>query len=179
MGKPARDCAATDDQTRGRALAYTITKHLDVDVPPDVAFDTLADHDSWPEWMPPSFKPVGPSLGTLREGIAPRVRIAGAPFDTALSVKVVERPRRILWAGGTPSLAGSHEFTFEATASGTRVTSIETWSGWLAWFLFPMLYPGAHRVGRAQLLGIQKGASARLNRRANSASEAIGEGPPG
>jgi hypothetical protein len=145
-------------------LGYTIKKQLDVDVAPEVAFDTLADHDSWPQWMPPSFKPVGPSVGTLQPGLVPRVRISGAPFETPLHVSVVERPREITWGGGTPALTGRHEFRFEPIETGTRITSIETWSGWLAWLLFPMLYPGAHRVGRAQLLGIRKGATARFQR---------------
>ena len=76
-------------------MGYTVTTHLDVEVPPEVAFDTLADHDSWPEWMPGSFKPVGPSVGTLRPGLAPTVRISGAPFDTPLPMLVVDSPREI------------------------------------------------------------------------------------
>jgi hypothetical protein len=142
-------------------MGYTVIEQLDVAVPPEVAFDTLADHDSWPQWMPRSFKPVGPSVGTLRPGLVPRVRISGAPFDTPLGVEVVDRPREITWGGGNAALAGRHSFTFEAIDGGTRITSTETWTGWLAWLLFPIVFPGAHRVGRAQLRGIQKGASSR------------------
>jgi hypothetical protein len=142
-------------------LPYTITEHLDMDVSPEVAFDTLADHDSWREWMPSSFLPVGPSLGTLRVGLAPGVRIDGLPFTTPLPVTVVDRPREITWAGGNSSLRGEHTFLFEARDGGARVTSIETWSGWLAWLLWPVLRPGAVRVGRAQLAGIRNGATTR------------------
>jgi len=113
--------------------------------------------------MPASFAPVGPSVGTLRVGLEPRVRINGLPFTTPLPVTVVDRPREITWAGGSPSLHGEHTFRFEARDGGTRVTSIETWSGWLAWLLWPVLRPGAVKVGRAQLAGIQKGAMARSN----------------
>jgi hypothetical protein len=144
-------------------LPYTVKEHLDVEVSPAVAFDTLADHDSWPEWMPSSFLPVGPSLGTLRVGLIPRVRINGLPFTTPLSVTVVDRPREITWAGGSASLKGVHTFLFEARGEGTRVTSSETWSGWLAWLLMPVLRSGAGRVGRAQLAGIKKGATARAS----------------
>lgn len=148
----------------GGLLPYTIKEHLDLDVSPAVAFDTLADHDSWPGWMPKSFLPVGPSLGTLRVGLTPRVRINGLPFTTPLPVTVVDRPREITWAGGTASLQGVHTFLFEARDRGTRVTSVETWSGWLAWLLMPVLRPGAVRVGRAQLAGIKKGARVRAGK---------------
>ncbi len=145
-------------------MPYTIEVHLDIDVDPEVAFDTLADHDSWPEWMPKSFRPVGPSLGTLRVGAKPKVHISGAPFATPLPVTVCDRPREITWCGGSPSLRGAHTFRFEPRDGGTRVTSSETWSGWLAWVLWPMLRPGAAKVGREQLAGIKKGALARRAR---------------
>jgi hypothetical protein len=146
-----------------RIVPYIVKAHLDMDVSPEVAFDTLADHDSWREWMPSSFLPVGPSLGTLRVGACPRVRINGLPFATPLPVTVVDRPREITWAGGSAALRGVHTFVFDAIDGGTRVTSSETWSGWLAALLKPVLRRGAARVGRAQLAGIEKGAMARLN----------------
>ncbi len=142
-------------------MPYTIELHLDVEVDPATAFDTLADHDSWPEWMPKSFLPVGPSVGRLRVGVVPTVRINGLPFVTPLPVTIVDRPREITWAGGSASLRGAHTFRFEAKDGGARVTSSETWSGWLAWVLWPVLRPGAVKVGREQLAGIRKGALAR------------------
>ncbi len=145
-------------------MPYTVEESLEMDVDPTVAFDTLADHGSWQEWMPSSFRPVGRSVGTLRVGAAPRVRIAGLPLATPLPVTVVERPREITWSGGNALLRGEHTFRFEATARGTRVTSSETWSGLLAWMLKPVLRRGAAHVGRAQLVGIRKGAMARTSR---------------
>ena len=139
-------------------MSFIARAHLDIDVTPEVAFDTLADHDSWPEWMPRSFRPVGPSLGTLRVGAIPRVRIENLPFATPLPVTVFDRPREITWAGGSSALRGVHSFLFEAIDGGTRVTSSEIWSGWLAMLLKPVLLRGAVRVGRAQLAGLKKGA---------------------
>jgi hypothetical protein len=143
------------------AVPYTVTEHLDLDVSPEVAFDTLADHDSWPAWMPSSFKPVGRPLGILRVGVAPKVRINGLPVATVLHVDVVDRPREITWSGGNAVLHGRHSFLFEAREGGARVTSSETWTGALAWLLKPVLRRGAARVGRAQLEGIAKGAGLR------------------
>lgn len=145
-------------------MPYTVQSHLDIAVSPEIAFDTLADHGSWPAWMPRSFAPVGPSLGTLRVGMAPRVRINGLPFATPLFVTVVDRPRAITWSGGSAALRGEHTFRFEPHEGGTRVTSVEVWSGWVAWVLSPVLRRGALRVGRAQLRGIEKGALVRLGK---------------
>lgn len=146
-------------------MPYTVKSHIDVDVDATVAFDTLADHASWPEWMPRTFRPVGPSLGTLRVGSTPRVRINHLPFDTPLPVTVFDRPREITWAGGSAALRGVHSFLFEARDGKTRITSSEVWSGPLAWMFIAVLYPGAVRVGRDQLAGIRKGALARAKAR--------------
>ena len=146
-------------------MPYTVEESVEIDVDPAVAFDTLADHGSWPEWMPASFKPVGPTVGTLRVGATPRVRIAGLPFATPVPVTVVDHPREITWSGGNLLLRGEHTFRFEASERGTRVTSSETWSGLLAALLKPLVRRGAARVGRAQLAGIRKGALARASKR--------------
>jgi len=144
-----------------RFMPFTVEVHLDMEVSPEVAFDTLADHDSWPQWMPRVFLPVGPSLGTLRVGSVPKVRINHLPFPTPLPVKVLDRPREITWSGGSALLRGEHSFFFEAKDGGTRVTSSEKWSGPMAWMLYPILRVGAARVGLAQLRGIRKGAMKR------------------
>ena len=140
-------------------MPYTIEEVLDIDVGPEVAFDALVDHDSWPLWMPAEFLPVGPSVGTLRVGAKAKIRIDRLPFASTLRVTVVDRPREITWSGGRRgTLYAEHRFLFAAKGAGTRVTSLETWSGWLSVLLKPILYPGAVRVGRAQLAGIRKGA---------------------
>lgn len=149
-------------------MSFTVTEQLEVEVDAEIAFDTLADHGSWREWMPGSFRPVGESLGTLEVGAAPRVRIEGLPFATPLPVVVFDRPREITWEGGPSWLHGRHTFLFEATASGVRITSRETWSGPIAALLEPILRRGAARVGRAQLAGIRKGALARPSRNRRS-----------
>ena len=141
-------------------MSFTVTAHLDIDVSPEVAFDTLADHGSWGAWMPSSFKPFGRTLGTLRVGETVKVRLGGV-LPAALPIRVVDRPREICWSGGSRLLRGEHRFLFEARGSGTRVTSSEEWSGPLAWLLKPVIERGASRVGRAQLRGIAKGASSR------------------
>ena len=146
-------------------MAFTVTETLDLEAPLALAFETLADHAGWFDWMPAGFVPVGPPLGQLHAGLGLRVRIAGAPFASRLRVSAFEAPTLITWGGGLGhALRGDHSFRFEATATGTRVTSSEIWSGWLAPLLRPGVAPVASRIGRAQLEGLRRGTLARLAR---------------
>lgn len=140
-------------------MPYTIELSLDLEVTPEVAFDTLCDHDSWPRWMPPkSFRPVGRSLGRLHVGGEFRISIERMPATKA-RVTVVNRAREISWCGGARGvLWAEHAFFFEPVENGTRVRSVETWSGVMAPLLKPILKPGAARVGKAQLAGLRRGA---------------------
>ncbi len=151
---------------------FTVEAALEVEVSAETAFDTLADHDSWPRWMPGSFKPVGASVGALEVGKVPRVRIAGMPFTSALAVTVAHRPRELTWTGGLAGvIQGEHHFFFEPTPGGCRVRSSETWTGWLAALVKPIVAPMAQRVGAEQLAGLRKGA---LERAARQAAPTVG-----
>jgi len=124
---------------------------------PQAAFDRLADHASWKDWMPPGFRPVGPSVGVLRPGARLLVRIAGAPIATPIEVTVVEPGVEIAWRGGNGLLRGNHRFLFErAEADRTRVRSVETWDGLFAALAQPFVKPVAERVGREQLAGLAR-----------------------
>jgi hypothetical protein len=130
--------------------------------PPEVAFDRLADHASWRDWMPRSFRPVGRAERTLRVGDRPRVRIAGSLLPAALEVTVVDRPREITWCGGVrPLLWAEHRFLFEADgAGGTRVRSVETWRGALAPLVRRIVQPIAERIGGEQIAGLARAIGA-------------------
>jgi hypothetical protein len=140
-----------------------------LDVPPDVAFDRLANHASWGEWMPASFRPVGRSKGPLRRGDALKVRIAGMPMTARIRVLVSRRPDpkegvpigEITWTGGVPGLLwAEHRFLFEPKEGGTRVRSVETWHGALAGVLKKAIQGKAERIGSEQLAGLAEGVRA-------------------
>jgi hypothetical protein len=152
--------AQTDDRDAVSFLAETA---LDMPVAPEIAFDALADHARWPAWMPRTFTPVGPSLGTLRPGDRLRVRIAHAPVASPIVVSVVDRPREIAWRGGPRGvLAAEHRFLFEPNGSGgTRVRSVERWQGILAPLLRPIVQRLAERIGAEQLAGLARAARSR------------------
>jgi hypothetical protein len=130
---------------------------LDIAQPPEVVFDKLADHDGWPAWMPASFAPTGRSLGVLKVGHRPRVRIAGAPLASPIEISIVERPTQLAWKGAAGKwLFAEHRFTFEAIRSGTRVCSIETWDGHLAQLARPAIRRVAERVALEMLEALSR-----------------------
>lgn len=127
-----------------------------LDVSPEVAFDKLADHPSWPDWMPPTFRPAGHSRGKLTVGARFKAYIARLPFPTPIEVYVVDRAKEITWGGGSPLLAARHRFLFEAEGSGTRVRSVETWEGGLDRVVRRIVKPLAERIGRDQLEALRR-----------------------
>jgi uncharacterized protein YndB with AHSA1/START domain len=144
-------------------MSFIAEASIDLDVPPETAFDVLLDHPRWPEWMPRSFEVASPADSPLHVGKRFRIRIARAPFASPLEVTVVNRPSEITWCGGRRGiLYAEHRFLFSADGKGgTRVHSRETWSGPLAPLVRPILQPGAERVGRQQLAGLAAASRAR------------------
>ncbi len=130
-----------------------------IDAPPEVAFDKLADLDSWAEWMPRSFRPAwqGGGRGTMRAGDRLRVHIARLPFPTPIEVYVVDRANEITWGGGSRLLAARHRFLFEPEGKGTRVRSVETWQGLLDGVARRVVLPLAERIGAQQIGGLKRG----------------------
>jgi hypothetical protein len=56
--------------------------------------------------------------------------LIGNAAPTLLTVDVLEAPREVVWSGGIPGvLSARHSFLFDAAGGGTRVRSIEPWSG--------------------------------------------------
>jgi hypothetical protein len=142
-------------------MSFVAATECKLGVSPEVAFDRLADHASWGTWMPRTFRPVGPSRGVLREGDKLRVRIAGAPVASPIVVRVVRRPREIMWTGGVPGLLfAEHHFFFDEEDGGVRVRSVETWSGALSLVVRRLVQPRAASIGGEQLTGLARAVSA-------------------
>lgn len=138
-------------------MSFFAEASIDVPVPPETAFDALADHAKWPSWMPPTFAPVGPSPGILRAGDRILVKIARSPFASPIRVIRVERANEIAWGGGAPGISAEHRFLFEPDGKGgTRIRSVEEWSGPLAPILKPIVKRLAERIGAEQLAGLAR-----------------------
>ncbi len=140
-------------------MSFLVSATRTLPVSDAVAFDKLADHDAWPRFMPESFKVVGRTVGSLREGSTFRVRIMNGPVPFRLRVDVARRPGELTWSGGIPGvLRGYHRFLFvPKSASEVEVRSEETWSGLLAPLFRRAIERDAERVGREQLEGLARG----------------------
>jgi hypothetical protein len=134
-------------------MSFIAQASITLPVSAEAAFDRLADHESWPSWMPASFMPVGPSAGRLRVGSKVRVRILGSKVPVSIRIRVVDRPREITWGGGVPGVfLADHRFLFEPRGeSSVEVRSVETWSGIIASLFRRTLLSQAERVGKDQL----------------------------
>jgi hypothetical protein len=137
-------------------MSFVAEASIVLDVPPEVAFDKLADHASWHAWMPATFRPQGRSRGNLKKGDKLSVRIARMPFASPIKVYVVDRPGEITWGGRVPGVIGArHRFLFEAEGKGTRVRSVETWEGPLDRVLRRVIKPLAEKIGGEQLAALK------------------------
>jgi hypothetical protein len=138
-------------------VSYVASASRTLRVPASVAFDRLADHDSWSDWMPRSFRPVGRRLGRLAPGATFRVRILGAPFAARCRVTVVRPHEEITWCGGVRGLVyAEHHFFFDAAGDAVTVRSEETWTGPVASLLRFGIQPGAAKVGGETLDGLAR-----------------------
>jgi hypothetical protein len=138
-------------------MSFVAEASILLDVPLEAAYDKLADHASWADWMPPTFYPAGSSRGPLRAGETVRMKIGRMPFASAIQVEIVERPHEITWGGGVPGvISARHRFLFEPEGEGTRVRSVETWEGPMERVLRPAIQPMAERIGRDQLQALDR-----------------------
>jgi hypothetical protein len=83
------------------------------------------------------------------------MRVAGMP--ATIHVAVVRRPAEITWCGGVKGILwAEHRFLFEKEGDGSRVRSVETWTGALATLLRRAIKPKAERIGAEQLASLAK-----------------------
>jgi hypothetical protein len=137
-------------------MPYLAEARIEIDVAPEVAFDTLADHRAWRDWMPRSFVVASPADTPHHLGKRFAIRVAGLPVPSWIEITTFERPRTLAWSGGPRGLLhGHHEFRLTSNGKGgTLVHSCETWSGVLARLLRPLVKPAAERIGGEQLAGL-------------------------
>lgn len=142
-------------------MSFVVRTSRDLTASADVAFDRLADFSSWNDWMPDSFRPYGDANGSLSIGRKIQVLIDGLSGPAKLEVSRFQRPIEIAWRGGLPGMLwAEHRFVFEENEhGGVRVSSIETWSGFLTIFLKRFLERTSLRVGGEQLEALSRAAS--------------------
>jgi uncharacterized protein YndB with AHSA1/START domain len=143
-----------------QTMSFTAETSITIDAPPSHVFDQLANVAAWHTWMPPSFdlaRGPGEEL-PQRVGERFRVHIASMPYAVVLRLSRLDRPREIAWTGGIRGLLwAEHRFTLTPEGERrTRVRSIETWRGALAYPSRRFVKPLAQRIGTEQLAGLAR-----------------------
>jgi hypothetical protein len=97
---------------------------IDLPVPPDVAFDYLAEFHHAAEWDPGVEEAAALTPGPARRGSRFRVVVSflGRRIPLEYEITHHERPQRLILEGGDDSLFSRDELTFAERAGGTRVT---------------------------------------------------------
>jgi hypothetical protein len=101
---------------------------IDIEVPPQVAWEVLTRFESWPTWNPDVKSMSFP--GPLAPGT--EFRWKAGPGTIVSTLEQVEAPRYIAWRGRTLTIDAYHEWWLEPRNGGTHVRTEESFSGLLA-----------------------------------------------
>jgi uncharacterized protein YndB with AHSA1/START domain len=98
---------------------------VEIAASPEVVWDVLTRLRDWPEWNP-EVKSM-----SFDRSVAPgsEFRWKAGPGTIVSTFEQVEPPRRIKGRGRTMSISAVHEWRLEASQSGTRVETEESFSG--------------------------------------------------
>lgn len=101
---------------------------VDISAPPESVWRLLVDVDRWPTWNP-DIKAVR-TEGPLTEGSSFRWK-AGPGWITS-TMREVEPPHVLGWTGTTFTIKAVHVYRLASIDGATRVTTEESWEGFLA-----------------------------------------------
>jgi uncharacterized membrane protein len=118
------------------ASASAITRaNVTVDAPADAVFAILSDVADWPSWQN-SVSSVEVD-GTVGMGTTFRWKSGGSRI--ASTIELFEPPHAIGWRGRTLGIRAVHIWRFTPLGSATRVETEESFEGWLASALAPVI----------------------------------------
>ena len=132
---------------------------IDLPIPPEEAFDYLADFSHAESWDPgvveaKALTRWAPRLGSRFRVVA---GFLGRRIPLEYRISAFERPRRLVFAGGDDTLRSVDELTFSPRGQGTRVTYEATLElrGLRACF-DPALDVAFQLIGRVAAAGLRK-----------------------
>lgn len=96
-----------------------------IDAAPETLWHLHTDINEWPRWNPGIDKAL--LRGDFTEGGVFDWETAGLSISS--TVLEVRPQRRTVWGGPAHGIEGVHVWTFEPTADGTVVTTLESWAG--------------------------------------------------
>jgi uncharacterized membrane protein len=106
----------------------TATKTIEIDAPPEAAYDVIARVEDWPRWN--HEVKVVEIDGEFAEGATFRWRAGGTRLVS--EVQEAERGRVAAWTGRTMGVKAVHVYRFERRAGRTLVTTEESFGGLVA-----------------------------------------------
>jgi hypothetical protein len=135
-----------------------ITEQLDIPLPPEAAFDHVADFTTTAEWDPGITAAERIDAGVFGLGSRFRVKLAlgAARVPLVYEITTYERPYRVVLTTRSLVHVGEDDVTFEATDDGTLVT----WNALFALrgpgrLLDPALGVGFRRAAREAVAGLE------------------------
>ena len=138
-----------------------IREEIFIAAPPETVWAVFSDIDNWKHW-----NPVCRECRLVRgEGLQPGACISFQlkpvffPIRIEPEVSRCQPSQTVVWTGSKWGLHAEHTFLFETVKDGTRLESIETFSGPVLW---PLRLAGIprrlHRLTRQLLAAIKSAA---------------------
>ena len=144
-----------------------IIEHVRTPVPPEGAFDLLADFTSTADWDPQIVAAERLDDGPLGVGSRFRVvvRLGVVPTPMVYEIVHFDRPDRLVLDTRSPLHEGRDDVRFRAALDGTEVT----WDATFALrgpgrLLDPLLAVGFRRAGRAAVAGLAEALDGHVTR---------------
>lgn len=134
-------------------------EQIETALPPETAFDFVADFANAERWDPGVARSVGLDEGPLRVGsrFELDVRMGRRTAPMTYHVAALERPDRVVLVGAGSGVDAVDEIVFEPTGSGTRIryTADIRLSGLLR-VVQPFLSGAFERIGRDAAAGMRR-----------------------
>jgi uncharacterized protein YndB with AHSA1/START domain len=103
-------------------------KSIVIDASPEKVWNLQSDINNWSKWQPDV--PSATLQGKLEPGTT--FRWKGGGLNITSKLHTVDKPTRIGWTGDSIGMHAVHNWTLEPVEGGTRVTTEESITGWLA-----------------------------------------------
>jgi hypothetical protein len=135
---------------------------IDLPLPPEAAFDLLADFARTQDWDPGVVEAERLDAGPLGRGSRFRVvaSFLGRRVPLEYEIREYERPRRLVLRAGDAAFSSLDEIHFSPRARGTRVSyEARLTLGGLAGLADPLLQLGFGFAGRAAARGLREYAT--------------------
>jgi uncharacterized protein YndB with AHSA1/START domain len=140
------------------ASAPAITRaSVTIDAPADVVFAILSDVADWPSWQ----KSVSSVEVDGTVGLGTRFRWKSGGSRIVSTIELFEPPHAIGWRGRTLGIRAVHIWRFTPVGSATGVETEESFEGWLASALAPVMRRVLRQIVAAAVADLKREAERR------------------